>query len=48
MLKKRSSAYKFIPCDDFSQTYNWQKTNGIGSKMPKKKKMKKVLKRKRK
>ena len=21
---------KFIPCDEFSQTYNWQKTNKHG------------------
>ena len=29
-LKKKKKEIKFIPCDEFSQTYNWQKTNKHG------------------
>ena len=25
-LKQPKGKVKFIPCDEFSQTYNWQKT----------------------
>lgn len=26
---------RFIPCNENSQTFNWQKTNGIGSSLQK-------------
>ncbi len=26
-FKPPKGKVKFIPCDEFSQTYNWQKTN---------------------
>ena len=35
-FKQPKGKVKFIPCDEFSQTYNWQKTNKHGKLKAKK------------
>lgn len=36
MEKSQSKAVKFVPCDENSQVYNWQKTNKKSMQVPKK------------
>jgi hypothetical protein len=36
MIKSQSKPVKFVPCDENSQVYSWQKTNKKSMMVPKK------------